>query len=266
MGLIDFKQEYMIQKILFTIIIVILSFNICFAQQDGQRRKTDMLELPAYSNKFSLQVIYHSAYTTSYDKKHKIPNWVAWKLLGSNVENKKVSREDYNSFSPDPNVFDGPDANNYKYSGYDRGHMCPAADNAWDLNIYKESFYMTNICPQTPELNQKSWDRLENRCRNWAKKHKEIYIVCGPIIPKRVTRRIGDITIPRDFFKAIMRIEKGNYHMIGYLFNQNGKWKILSIDDIERITELDLFHNIPDHIEAKVEAIVDTSKWEHYDR
>lgn len=256
----------MIQKIKIFITVVALSFNFCFAQHNQQRRKVDMLELPAYSNKFSLQVVYHTAYTTSYDKKHKIPNWVAWRLLGSNVENKQVSRGDYNSFTPDPNVLDCPDVNSYKYSGYDRGHMCPAADNAWDIKIYKESFYMTNICPQTPELNQKSWDKLENRCRIWARKYKEIYIVCGPIIPKRVTRRIGNITIPREFFKAIMRIEKGNYYMIGYLFEQNGKWSNLSIDEIERLAELDLFHNIPDHIETKVEATVDTSKWEHYDR
>ena len=64
-----------------------------------------------------------------------------------------------------------------------------------------------------------------------------------------------------------MRIDKkGNYYMIGYLFTQDDKRKILSVDEIERMAEVDLFHNIPDHIETKVEAMVDTSNWLHYDR
>ena len=63
-----------------------------------------------------------------------------------------------------------------------------------------------------------------------------------------------------------MRVEKGNYYMIGYVYDQNGSWYNCSIDEIERLTDLDLFHNIPDRIETKVEAILDTSKWEHYDR
>ena len=259
----------MIQKISIFITIVILSFNICFAQQNQQRRKTDMLELPAYSNKFSHQVIYHFAYTTSYNKKHKIPNWVAWKLSGENVTNNLYERDKY--FYPDPNVLNCPDGSSYEYSKYQyaRGHMCPAGDNKWSKDAIFQCNYMTNICPQQPKLNNGSWKKLEERCRTWAKLYKEIYIVCGPIIPKRVTKRIGSlgITVPQQFFKAIMRIDKkGNYYMIGYLFSQDDKRKILSIDEIERIAEVDLFHNIPDHIETKVEAMVDTSNWLHYDR
>ena len=154
----------MIQKIIIFITIVALSFNICFAQQNQQRRKTDMLELPAYSNKFSHQVIYHFAYTTSYNKKHKIPNWVAWRLLGENVVNNLYERD--KSFYPDPNVLDCPDGSSYEYSKYQyaRGHMCPAGDNKWSKDAIFQCNYMTNICPQQPKLNNGSWKKLEERC------------------------------------------------------------------------------------------------------
>ena len=73
------------------------------------------------------------------------------------------------------------DTYDYMRSGYDRGHMCPAADNHWSQRAMEQSFLMTNVCPQNPALNSGLWNSIENQCRTWAEEYGDVYIVCGPI-------------------------------------------------------------------------------------
>lgn len=232
------------------------------------RRIADMLELPAPSNSFSYQQIFHLAYTVSFNPKHKIPNWVAWMLTKDKVINREFARSD--NFVSDPQITDNkcPDGNSYSYSGYDRGHMCPAGDNTWSKEAMDESFYMSNMCPQAHELNNGTWKRLEERCRKWAVQFETIYIVCGPIIPEMHRKTIGDnITVPNHFFKAILRIDKKNsYRVLGFLFSQQNDCKVVTIDEIEQKANTNLFHRIPKHIQDKIESEIDYSHWPHYDR
>src|SRR5262249_44490279 len=106
------------------------------------------------------------------------PNWVSWRLLKSDLGH--ASR---GPFQPDPllpegfarvtsHVYDGP--------GFDRGHQCPAADRSARQEDIDATFFMTNIVPQAPDLNQKPWERLEAYCRTLAKEGHELQIVCGP--------------------------------------------------------------------------------------
>ena len=112
-----------------------------------------------------------------------MPNWVAWRLDKKKLV-EKVSRKGY-GFRPDPNLIpkEAVVTQDYAKSGYDRGHMCPAGDSRWSGEAMKESFYMTNICPQHPNLNSGDWHELEQACRRWASE-SPIYIVCGPILYK----------------------------------------------------------------------------------
>lgn len=246
------------------IVILICSINDCYGQR---RRIADMLELPAHSNIYSYQEIYHMAYTVSFNFKHKIPNWVAWMLTRDNVSQKICHRTD--NFSPDPKIEKNkcPNKESYMYSGYDRGHMCPAGDNTWSRVAMDECFYMSNICPQLHQLNAGLWETLEERCRKWAVQFGTIYIVCGPVFPKGSYKTIGDnITIPNMFFKAILRIEKNRYHIIGYLFSQDNYRKIVTIDEIEQLTGLNLFHKIDENVQIKIESQIDCTGWPYFDR
>ena len=96
-----------------------------------------------------------------------------------------------NRFIADPLVT-GPIATNADYtrSGYDKGHMAPAADMKWSPEAMKESFYFSNMCPQHPQLNRRGWKNLEEKIRNWAIADSAIIIICGPIIvkPEQVRR------------------------------------------------------------------------------
>ena len=104
------------------------------------------------------QIIRHSGYTVSYNKDLKIPNWVSYELTREETKGKEKRG---NRFIADPLVT-GPIATNADYtrSGYDKGHMAPAADMKWSPEAMKESFYFSNMCPQHPQLNRRGWKNL----------------------------------------------------------------------------------------------------------
>ena len=113
--------------------------SVSISQQNYQG-----LEVPAYSdNDFILK---RTTYTTSYDKVNKIPKWVAWHLISdhTNGDQRRLSNFIVDDEVPAPRA----ELVDYKGSGYDRGHMCPAGDNKWGFEPMKESFFLTNICPQ----------------------------------------------------------------------------------------------------------------------
>lgn len=100
---------------------------------------------------------------------------------------ERESRTD--KFLPDPDLPESQavTTDDYKRSGMDRGHMCPAGDNRWHWKAMQESFYMTNICPQNHNLNRGDWKELEDACRLWTKKEGKLYIVCGPVLYRQNT-------------------------------------------------------------------------------
>ena len=158
----------------------------------------------------------------------------------------------------------------YKGSGWDRGHMCPAGDNRWHWRAMDESFYMTNICPQNHNLNRGDWKELEEACRRWAAV-ESVYIVCGPILYKSPKYgHIGkkhQIRVPDAFFKVVLTgIESGRPQAIGFIYkNESGNYKrdkyVNSIDEVERITSLDFFSALPDKVEQAIEATYDLDLW-----
>ena len=95
-------------------------------------------------------------------------------------------------FDIDPDVR-GVQADNddYRNSGWDRGHMVPAGDMKLDDQMMRESFYFSNICPQNRNLNGGDWKTLEELCRIYAQKYGKIYIVCGPVIGNNMYGRLG---------------------------------------------------------------------------
>ena len=148
--------------------------------------------------------------------------------------------------------------------------MCPAGDSRWSGQAMKESFYMTNICPQHPNLNGGDWQELEKACRRWAMEGT-IYIVCGPILYKNpLYGTIGKehrIRVPEAFFKVILAgVEKGKPRAIGFIYKNTAGNNPLdsyvnSIDQVERITGLDFFSALPDEIENLIEKEYDLEVW-----
>lgn len=211
------------------------------------------------------QQIAHTGYTTSYNKDWRIPNWVAWELTKPEA-NGKGKRN--GGFCPDPKV-KGKSAETYDYSrsGYDRGHMAPAGDMKWSDQAMQESFYLSNICPQSKPLNNGLWKVLEERTRGWAKHHGGVFVCCGPIMdrhPRTIGK--GKVAVPRAFFKVLC-IRKGNfYHAIGFIFPNTDCagdiWRYAcTVDQVEEQTGHDFFFALPNNIESAMESTWDPKFW-----
>lgn len=238
-------------------------------KQKASTNKKMRLEIPAFLTDRPEEVIWHDGYTVSFNWRTKIPNWVAWELTKARTEGT-VSRSD--DFQPDPDVKKGStaDDSDYRGSGYDRGHMCPAADNKYSEQAMTECFYFSNMCPQLHSLNGGDWKELEEKCRKWARKYQSIYIVCGPIIYSSYPKTIGQnkITVPDAFYKVVMRQEKdGDAKAIGYVFKHKKQNKPLkdyavSVDEVEKFTGIDFFSKLPDEVEDKMEASYNVNDWQ----
>ena len=229
------------------------------------------------------QLLRRKAYVTSYNRETRCPNWVAWRLTGEHTDgpyNRKgvpyydddgiaigigrVTEEtqkgdyfaDMECEEPRQSLYDWSTEYNMSH-----GHMCPAGDNRWDKEAMNQSFLLTNMCPQDRKLNGGWWQKLEDKCRSWARRYGEVWIVAGPIFREGVHRRLGDIMIPEAFFKVVLCM-KGEPRAIGFVYENTSESQSMAeqactVDDIERITDYDFFSALPDSIEQRVEAMGD---------
>lgn len=223
-----------------------------------------LLEVKA-PEELSEQFIEYKGFNVSFNTQYRIPNYVVYELT---LQESKGDESRAKSFAKDETVDRCPEPYEYTRSGYDRGHMAPAADMKWDYDAMHNSFYMTNICPQKHSLNSGGWKRLEEKIRDWVVKDSALIIVTGPIITENM-ETIGDgIAVPTKFFKAILAPFSNPQKAIGFIYkNEGGQKKIkdqaVSIDEIEQQTGLDLFFNLPDDIENKLEKSCNFQQWNY---
>ena len=237
------------------------------AQADeAGRAQIANVEIPRCTDGRTEQIIRHIGYTVSYNEDYCIPNWVAYELTASEVEGLE-SRSD--KFVPDPMVT-GRTAttDDYRNSGWDRGHMAPAADMKWSRQAMVESFYLSNICPQNHNNNAGVWKKLEEATRSLAGRFSFVYVVSGPIVGK-THLKIGPnkVAVPKAFFKCLLVADGDRWQAIGFVTpNEAGKRPLAeyahSIDEIEEMTGIDFFPALPDDIEALTEADFDPEIWE----
>lgn len=212
----------------------------------------------------------HYGYRLSFNTETLCPNWVAWELTRHETQGR-LSRYDY--FQADPKLPSRyrVDWKDYKGTGWDRGHMCPAADMKWDKQAQKACFYMSNMCPQDGSLNRGAWSKLEEACRRWARREGSVYIVCGPIFAqggkRRTISRGRKIQVPTGFFKAVLCLNKGREKTIAFYYSNDDKRQTMpqaamSVDDIERLTGYDLFFQLPDALESRLEASYNYKHWQ----
>lgn len=224
---------------------------------------TTTVGLPKFTTNVSSETITHTGYVVSYNPDNRIPNWVMWHLTSDRTDGPY--KRDGRKFLPDPDVSNSPTTNEYVNSGYDRGHMCPSADNRWSDAAQTECFYMSNICPQKHNLNAGDWNEMEMQCRKWAERYGDIYIVCGPILYKGVHKKVSkSIVVPEAFFKVVYCPSRKK--AIGFIYkNTEGNRPkgdyVNTVDQVERITGLDFFPALPKALQDSMEAEANLSDW-----
>ncbi len=238
-------------------------------KEKARQKDKRLIEVPAKLHGTPERLLKRMAYTLSFNRETNQPNWVAWCLEDSETDGNIRRREEFlaDTDIPLPHRVEPSD---YSYSGYDRGHMAPAADMKFDAQAMRECFYMSNICPQTHELNAGAWSKLEKACRRWAEKFGEVYIVCGPIFYKGKHKSIGKnlvIPVPDAFFKCVYGVNNGTPQAIGFVMKnnaskQNMNASAMTVDEVEEITGMDFFPNLPDKTEYKVESECSIKSWQ----
>ena len=217
-------------------------------------------------------------YALSYSRDRGIPNWVSWHLsadwLGS-----AARQDDFRADATLPAGWYQPSASSYQGSGFDRGHHCPSADRTKTVADNSATFLMTNMAPQAPNNNQRTWAGLEEYCRTLVGAGNELYIVCGSYGqggtgsngPAASTDQ-GRVTVPARFWKVVVvlptgtndaaRISAGTRVIAIDTPNDNaissswGGYRT-SVDAIEQATGLDLLSAVPSSVQAIIEARTD---------
>ena len=206
-----------------------------------------------YEPKAKGELVKHSHYQLDYNESHEQPNWVYYVLTRKGIEGKA---ERGNNFKSDPKVSTGSaDKADYKGSGYDRGHLCPAADMRNSQIAMDESFYMSNMSPQHPSFNRGIWKRCETFVRSSLV--DTLYVITGAIFREnKGTIGKNKVTVPGYFYKVIY--DKRKSKMMAYVIPNEKTTKPLSsfrksVDYIESLIGIDLFYQLPDDVEHKLE-------------
>ncbi|MGH1435485.1 MAG: DNA/RNA non-specific endonuclease [Lewinella sp.] len=215
------------------------------------------------------EVYHYKDYTLSYNEDYEQADWVAYVLTNENLIKPWTARND--NFRPDPAVRTGsasPD--DYRGSGYDRGHMVPAADMAYDAVAMDETFLMSNISPQSRNFNQGIWRELEELTRDWAKKFKRLYIATGPVLSKEPKGYIGkdnEVAIPAAYYKVILDLDDPEQKGIGFILDNEVNYEPLykfavSIDEVEALTGIDFYEDfMPVELEDELEGNFNIDLW-----
>lgn len=215
----------------------------------------------------------------SYNNTTRTANWVSWHLNTSylgDVGRQDDFRTDYSL----PSSWYRVSETSYRYSGFDRGHLCPSADRTATIAANSETFLMTNMMPQAPRNNQGIWAALETYSRNLAKSGKELYIVAGPhgqggegSNGYAETIDNNNIVVPSTTWKIIVVLNNGdndldrintNTRVIAVIMPNTQevvgtKWYDyrVSVNDVEELTGFDFLSNVSTSIQEVIEAVVD---------
>ena len=211
------------------------------------------------------QILEYTQFSLSYNEEHEQADWVAYELTAEEVA-AKMDRCD--CFATDKDVATGSAIEkDYSSTGFDKGHLCPAADNNMSEQANKESFLMSNMSPQLPQFNRGIWADLESWVREQATEHKKIYVVTGPVFVNNLgTISSKKVTIPGYYYKTILRFDGTTAKTIAFLLPHVGavgelKDYVVAVNSIETLTGLDFYPALNSFVENKAESQIELKTW-----
>jgi len=218
--------------------------------------------LSDYYPSSSGELVEHTYYTLDYNETHEQANWVIY--FAGNFGT--ASRSD--NFRSDDEVDTGSATlEDYAASGYDRGHLAPAADMNLNATAMSESFYLSNMSPQVPGFNRGIWKNLEALTRDWSALYDSPWdaIVTGPVLDKTCGMIGKNVTVPCSYYKIYANVE--TLKAIAFLLpNESSKKEltefVVSIDQLEALTGIDFFYSLDDAVEAQFESAISTTGWD----
>ena len=260
-----------ISVILVVVVIAIVGFDFFLEKKETSQIVNDAIK-PKAETYISLlptsttgEVVHHTYYSLSYNEKHEQAEWVAYPLKKEHLSKLEIKRP---YFEIDRAIKTGAASwKNYKNSGYDRGHLCPAGDRRFSVEAFNETFLTSNITPQNHEFNSGIWNKLEQKTRYWAAKMDGVYVITGGILMDGLPS-IGNenVSVPRHFYKVLTNFDSGSPKMIAFLMphkdsDQPLQNYVVSVDSIESLTGIDFFPSMEDNLENRLEQMDSYRFW-----
>lgn len=205
-----------------------------------------------------------TGFVVNFNAQMHVPNSVSYVLTRDRLDG---AVERYGEFEQAPGVRGCPQPDAYSGSGYERGHMAPAQDMAWNETAMHQSFMMTNVCPQDKRLNEGGWAKLEEKVREWAQRDSVLVVVTGPVLHNSLARiEPSEVAIPQHFYKVIIAPCAQPMRALGFIYpngSSNGALKdyAVTVNEVERITRLNFFHSLADKIEEPLESRCNLKQW-----
>lgn len=258
-------------------------------------RAVTRLEFPKTKGGSSVVVVYRTSDNSSYDKdrvnyslewdtEKKSQRWSCYQLHQGYTGSYSRVVEGYMNDTHSLPSGSYWETDYYRGSGYDHGHICPNADRMYSYYANYQTFYLTNMQPQYHRFNGYSssgsdrgeglWLRLEGKVRSWTPRATTdtLYVCKGGTIDKEsdiIERIQGKLIVPRYFFMALLLKNSQGYRAIGFYMEQKNQWSTdvnladyaVTIDELERLTGIDFFCNLPDKIENSVESKISLKVW-----
>jgi len=226
----------------------------------GEELTPEVTINPAVDLRPSVQgeVIKHTYYTLDYNEEAEQPNWVFYALYPALINGTQDRTDD---FRPDPAVSTGSASlADYKGSGYDRGHLCPAADMKLNQTCMSETFFLSNMSPQVAGFNRGIWSTVEAQVREWALVYDTLYVATGPIFSDNIGAIGSDeVAVPGYYYKVIYSKKRGDMTAL-VLANASSSETldhfVVSVDQVEELTGIDFFPELPDDIENSLESAI----------
>lgn len=207
--------------------------------------------------------------TYSYNDERGSANWASWRTTKADL-GRSVPRSDFEADQSLPSDFTRITTFDYSRTGYDRGHLIPSADRWGDPAVNRETFVMTNIVPQEPELNQFPWEKLERQARSWARWKFDVYNVAGCYGEQDRLR--GKVSVPTNCWKVIVLVRRGrgidsvdeNTRVVAVnmpnregIANDGWERYRVSVRSIEEKTGYDLLSNLPRDLQEVLETRIE---------
>ena len=271
-----FDRSKAVFFIVFAFVFMILMFGVADNCEGSRYKKGQQVcpdpvttcegvPVPVMVKECDDAVVSHKYYSLSYNEGCECANWVMYTLTREMVEGN-LKRKD--NFREDECVKTGSaKPADYSRSGYDKGHLCPAADMLFDKDAADETFYMSNICPQKHKFNAGIWLDIEKDVREFAKRKDSVYVITGPVLSEGLGTigKYNKVAVPEYFYKVVYckRFNKA----IAFLVPQNLTYKnkgkasdyVVSVDDVENVTGINFLKGVEN--EASIEISKGDYEW-----
>ena len=194
----------------------------------------------------------YDAFAVMHSGVSRTPLWSAERLTRESIAAAKaVHRKDaFHAEEALPPAMRA-ELNDYARSGYDRGHMAPAANMPTE-EAQHQSFSLANIVPQNRDNNQRLWSAIEGATRHLANQRGEIYVITGPLFEGEQVQRINKrVFVPTHVFKAIYDPAKKEGAAWLAPNAAGDAYEVISLAELEKRTGITLFPAVPDSVKAR---------------